>query len=80
MASAFQHGVMLLTSADQEVFIPPRWHGTIYSTEDILDGYRKRFKVFLSTIQCIFGSIGFLAYFILLARLHAADIPCHGTV
>ncbi|XP_017860445.1 PREDICTED: uncharacterized protein LOC108612064 [Drosophila arizonae] len=38
------HSVMLLTSADQEVFIPPRWHGTIYSTEEILDGYRKRFK------------------------------------
>ncbi|ALC37955.1 CG14346 [Drosophila busckii] len=38
------HGAMLLTSADQEVFIPTRWHGTIYSTEELLDNYRKRFK------------------------------------
>ncbi|XP_023165535.1 uncharacterized protein LOC111595853 isoform X2 [Drosophila hydei] len=38
------HGVMLLTSADYELFIPPRWHGTIYSTEELLDSYRKRFK------------------------------------
>ncbi|XP_034473495.1 uncharacterized protein LOC117780911 [Drosophila innubila] len=38
------HGVMLLTSADFEVYIPPRWHGTIYSTEELLDTYRKRFK------------------------------------
>lgn len=36
---------MLLTSADYEVFIPPNWHGTIYSTEGLLDSYRKRFKV-----------------------------------
>ncbi|EDW63872.1 uncharacterized protein LOC115758734 [Drosophila novamexicana] len=38
------HGVMLLTSADYEVYIPPRWHGTVYSTEELLDSYRKRFK------------------------------------
>ncbi|XP_034098814.1 uncharacterized protein LOC117564233 [Drosophila albomicans] len=38
------HGVMLLTSADYEVFIPPRWHGTIYSTEELLDTYRRRFQ------------------------------------
>lgn len=36
---------MLLTSADYEVYIPPRWHGTVYSTEELLDSYRKRFKV-----------------------------------
>ncbi|XP_062142455.1 uncharacterized protein LOC133850387 [Drosophila sulfurigaster albostrigata] len=38
------HGVMLLTSADYEVFIPPGWHGTIYSTEELLDTYRRRFQ------------------------------------
>ncbi|KAH8419404.1 hypothetical protein KR222_010671 [Zaprionus bogoriensis] len=38
------HGVMLLTSADFETYIPPRWHGTVYSTEGLLDSYRKRFK------------------------------------
>ncbi|KAH8263147.1 hypothetical protein KR044_005258 [Drosophila immigrans] len=38
------HGVMLLTSADYEAYIPPRWHGTIYSTEELLDTYRRRFQ------------------------------------
>lgn len=34
------HAIMLLN----EVYIPPRWHGTIYSTADILDTYQKRFE------------------------------------
>ncbi|XP_030384510.1 uncharacterized protein LOC115631814 [Scaptodrosophila lebanonensis] len=38
------HGIMLLTSAEHKVFIPPRWQGTIYSTEDLLHNYRKRFN------------------------------------
>ncbi|XP_068151587.1 uncharacterized protein [Drosophila tropicalis] len=38
------HGTMLLTSSDFEVYIPPRWHGTIYSTEELLDNYRRRFN------------------------------------
>ncbi|EDV31083.1 uncharacterized protein Dana_GF15182 [Drosophila ananassae] len=38
------HGTKLLTSADFEVFLPPKWHGTIYSTEELLHNYRKRFN------------------------------------
>ncbi|KAH8238910.1 hypothetical protein KR038_006201 [Drosophila bunnanda] len=39
------HETMLLTSADHEVYIPPKWHGTIYSTEELLQNYRKRYNV-----------------------------------
>uniref|UniRef100_A0A6P4ED02 Uncharacterized protein LOC108038836 isoform X1 n=1 Tax=Drosophila rhopaloa TaxID=1041015 RepID=A0A6P4ED02_DRORH len=38
------HGTKLLTSADVEFFMPPNWHGTIYSTEELLHSYRKRFN------------------------------------
>ncbi|KAH8413139.1 hypothetical protein KR009_008285 [Drosophila setifemur] len=38
------HGTKLLTSADFEIYLPPQWHGTIYSTEELLDTYRNRFN------------------------------------
>ncbi|XP_016932990.3 uncharacterized protein [Drosophila suzukii] len=38
------HGTKLLTSADTEFYLPPKWHGTIYSTEELLHTYRKRFN------------------------------------
>ncbi|KAH8324439.1 hypothetical protein KR074_007187 [Drosophila pseudoananassae] len=38
------HGTKLLTSADFEVYMPPKWHGTIYSTEELIHNYRKRFN------------------------------------
>ncbi|XP_017051603.1 uncharacterized protein LOC108095160 [Drosophila ficusphila] len=38
------HGTKLLTSADQEFYLPPKWHGTIYSTEELLRTYRNRFN------------------------------------
>ncbi|KAH8314313.1 uncharacterized protein [Drosophila kikkawai] len=38
------HETMLLTSADHEVYIPPKWHGTIYSTEELLQNYKKRYN------------------------------------
>ncbi|XP_043662602.1 uncharacterized protein LOC122626415 isoform X1 [Drosophila teissieri] len=38
------HGTKLLTSADSEIYLPPKWHGTIYSTEKLLDTYRRRFN------------------------------------
>eukprot|EP00099_Drosophila_melanogaster_P011247 NP_001285561.1 uncharacterized protein Dmel_CG14346, isoform D [Drosophila melanogaster] len=38
------HGTKLLTSADTEIYLPPMWHGTIYSTEKLLDTYKRRFN------------------------------------
>ncbi|EDW39699.1 GL15656 [Drosophila persimilis] len=38
------HGTMLLTSADTEVYMPPKWHGTMYGTEEMLNSYRQNFN------------------------------------
>ncbi|KAI8042549.1 uncharacterized protein LOC128261582 [Drosophila gunungcola] len=38
------HGTKLLTSAEVEFFMPPNWHGTIYSSDELLYSYRKRFN------------------------------------
>ncbi|KAH8293287.1 hypothetical protein KR018_007562 [Drosophila ironensis] len=38
------HGTKLLTSADFEVYFPPNWHGTVYSTEELIQNYRRRFN------------------------------------
>ncbi|XP_017075683.2 uncharacterized protein LOC108110919 [Drosophila eugracilis] len=38
------HNTKLLTSADTEFYLPPKWHGTIYSTEELLYSYRKRYN------------------------------------
>lgn len=71
-----QHGTKLLTSADFDIYLPPKWHGTIYSTEELIHNYRKRFNVSLT----LFIQITNINPVTLLAGSHSADFSCLAAV